>query len=298
MHAPFATYRHTQYGWFTLGTTLLMFPVAAVALWSTDPATLVFASIAIVLVGLLFGWLTVDIDNRRLLIKMGIGLIRRAIPLSSIRAFAPVTNRWYYGWGVRLTPYGMLYNVSGLRAVEILFESGRRVRIGTDEPDALVRALSVATKKPGMASPDDFPRDLRWRNRARLMVGSIVLFVVAWIGWSLYAYSQPPSVGISSFRFSVGAGLHGADVALADIESVALVDELPRILRRTNGFSSGGLLRGNFTLDRWGRGKLFINRDSPPYLVVRTRDSFVVVNFEDAAGTRELYGQLTARVTR
>ena len=275
-----------------------MFLVVVVALWSTDPATLVFASIAIVLVGLLFGWLTVHIDNRRLLIKMGIGLIRRAIPLSSIRAFAPVTNRWYYGWGVRLTPYGMLYNVSGLRAVEILFESGRRVRIGTDEPEALVRALSAATKKPGMASPDGFPRDLRWRNRARLMVGGLILFVVAWIGWSFYAYSQPPSVDISSFRFSVGTGLHGADVAFADIESVTLLDELPRILRRTNGFSSGGLLRGNFTLDQWGGGKLFINRNAPPYLVVRARDTFVVVNFEDASRTRELYGQLTARVGR
>lgn len=292
------TYRHTQFGWFTLGTTLLVFPVAAAALWSTDPAMLAFASIAIVVVGSLFGWLTVDLDNRRLLIKMGIGLIRRAIPLSSIRAFAPVTNRWYYGWGVRLTPYGMLYNVSGLRAVEILFENGRRVRIGTDEPEALVRALSGATNKPGMASPDEFPRDPRWRNRARLMVAGLGLTVVAWIGWSFYTYSQPPSVDISSFRVNVGTGLHGADVALADIESVTLVDELPRILRRTNGFSSGGLLRGNFTLEQWGGGKLFINRNSPPYVVVRARDTFIVVNFEDAARTRELYQQLTARIAR
>jgi len=130
------------------------------------------------------------------------------------------------------------------------------------------------------------------------MVGGIVLFVVVWIGWSFYAYSQPPSVDISDFRFNVGTGLHGADVALADIESVTLVDELPRILRRTNGFSSGGLLRGNFTLDQWGGGKLFINRNSPPYLVVRARDTFVVVNFEDAARTRELHARLTARVTR
>ena len=79
---------------------------------------------------------------------------------------------------------------------------------------------------------------------------------------------------------------------MADIESVTLVDNLPRILRRTNGFSSGGLLRGNFLLEEWGRGKLFINRNSPPYLVVRTRDAFVVVNFEDAAQTRELYRRL------
>ena len=76
---------------------------------------------------------------------------------------------------------------------------------------------------------------------------------------------------------------------------MTLVDELPRILRRTNGFSSGGLLRGNFTLNRWGGGKLFINRDSPPSLVVRARGTFVVVNFENAARTRELFGQLGAR---
>ena len=85
---------------------------------------------------------------------------------------------------------------------------------------------------------------------------------------------------------------------MADIESVTLVDNLPRILRRTNGFSSGGLLRGNFLLEEWGRGKLFINRNSPPYLVVRTRDTFVVVNFEAAARTRELYGQLTGLTGR
>ena len=293
------TYRHTQFGWFTLGTTLLIFSVVAAALWSTDPATLVFAAIAIVFVGLLFGWLTVDIDNRRLSIKMGIGLIRRSIPLNNIRAFAPVTNRWYYGWGVRLTPYGMLYNVAGLRAVEILFENGRRVRIGTDEPDALVRALSPRPRaSPAWHRRTSFPRDPAWRNRARLMVAGISLVVVAWIAWSFYTYSQPPSVDISSFRFNVGTGMHGADVALADIESVTLVDELPRILRRTNGFSSGGLLRGNFTLDQWGGGKLFINRDSPPYLVVRARGTFVVVNFENAARTRELFGQLGARVGR
>ena len=292
------TYRHTQFGWFTLGTTLLVFAIVVPALWSSNPATLVFVSIAIAMVGLLFGWLTVDIDNRRLLIRMGLGLVRRAIPLSSIRAFAPVTNRWYYGWGVRLTPYGMLYNVSGLRAVEILLENGRRVRIGTDEPEAFVRALSAVTKKPGAASPDEFPTDPRWRNRARLMVASLVIIVVAWIGWNFHVYSQPPSVAISSFRFNVGTGLHDADVAIADIQSVTLVDELPRILRRTNGFSSRGLLRGNFTLDQWGQGKLFINRNSPPYLVVRGRDTFVVVNFEDATRTRELYGQLMDRLKK
>ena len=192
----------------------------------------------------------------------------------------------------------MLYNVSGLRAVEILFDNGRRVRIGTDEPEALVCALSGATRKPGVASPDEFPRDAGWPNRVRTIFIGLSVVVVAWIAWNLYAYSRPPSIELSNFTFHVGTGLHGADLALFDIDSVTLVDNLPRILRRTNGFSSGGLLRGNFLLEEWGRGKLFINRNSPPYLVVRSRDTFVVVNFEDAARTRELYGQLTGLIGR
>src|SRR5690349_17642339 len=141
----------------------------------------------------LFGWLTVDIDERRLLMKMGIGLIRRTIPLDAIRAFAPATNRWIYGWGVRFTPHGMLYNVSGLRAVEILFDNGRRVRIGTDEPEALVRALSAATRKAAAASPAEFPRDAGWPNRVRMMFIGLSVVVVAWVAWNFYAYTKPPS---------------------------------------------------------------------------------------------------------
>ncbi len=55
-----------------------------------------------------------------------------------------MSNRWYYGWGIRLTPHGRLYNLSGLEAVEVQLNTGKKFRIGTDEPDALVRALRAA----------------------------------------------------------------------------------------------------------------------------------------------------------
>jgi len=177
-------------------------------------------------------------------------------------------------------------------------DNGRRVRIGTDEPEALVRALSDATRKAAVASPAEFPRDAGWPHRVRIIFIGLSVIVAAWVAWNFYAYTKPPSIELSNFTFRVGTGLHGADLALADIESVTLVDNVPRILRRTNGFSSGGLLRGNFLLEEWGRGKLFINRNSPPYLVVRSRDTFVVVNFEDADRTRQLYRQLISLTGR
>jgi hypothetical protein len=55
-----------------------------------------------------------------------------------------VRNRWYYGWGIRITPRGWLYNVSGLDAVELALKNGKCVRIGSDEPHALARAIDHA----------------------------------------------------------------------------------------------------------------------------------------------------------
>jgi hypothetical protein len=287
-------YQHTQFGWVTLGTTLVILPPVIFALLNQRDELLWGALAIIALIVALFGWLTVEIDDRRLLIRFGVGLIRRSISLDRIRAFAPVTNRWYYGWGVRFTPHGMLYNVSGFSAIELLLENGRHLRVGTDEPQALARALETATRLTSAASPVEFPKDAGWSRRVRVIGGGIAVLVIVLIAWMFYAHTQPPSIELSSEHVEVASGLYSAEIPIAAVRSVTLVEELPRIATRTNGFAAGGTLRGHFRLEEWGRGRLFINRRTPPYVVVRTADSFVVVNFEDGARTRELYGRLAA----
>ena len=89
----------------------------------------------------LFASLTVEIDTEHLRIRFGIGLIRKRFPLDQIDTCRPVSNPWLYGWGIRLTPHGWLYNVSGQEAVELKMKSGKTCRIGTDEPEVLTAAL-------------------------------------------------------------------------------------------------------------------------------------------------------------
>ncbi len=55
-------------------------------------------------------------------------------------------NPWYYGWGIRLTPTGWMYNISGLDAVQLQLASGKRFRIGTDEPVQLKSAIDRAIR--------------------------------------------------------------------------------------------------------------------------------------------------------
>ncbi len=54
----------------------------------------------------------------------------------------------------------------------------------------------------------------------------------------------------------------------------------------------GSHLRGHFRLERIGNGQLFIERNTPPYIIVRTRRDFVIVNFKEPERTRELYDVL------
>ena len=60
----------------------------------------------------------------------------------------PVRNSWRYGWGLRRTPHGGLYNGSGGEAVEIALGSEKRFRLGANEPQRLAQILLAAKRVP------------------------------------------------------------------------------------------------------------------------------------------------------
>lgn len=139
-------YRHTQRGDLILvlvgGSWLLVAGLSLVA----GPHPVALAVLAVLTATLvIFASLTVEVDRGRLSIGFGSGFWRKSWPLEELRSWRTVRNPWWYGWGVRLTPSGWLYNVSGFSAVEIELGDGRRARIGTDDPDGLVAALERAT---------------------------------------------------------------------------------------------------------------------------------------------------------
>ena len=114
-----------------------------VALKNTLGSIPLLASSAIILIwAILLDSLTVRISNNFIEIRFGIGIIRKQFAIAKIQSATIVRNKWYYGWGIRLTPHGWLYNVAGLDAVEIRLNNGKQYRIGTDEPKELHKAIN------------------------------------------------------------------------------------------------------------------------------------------------------------
>jgi len=137
-------YRHTQFGWVIVGAMLgaALAGLAAAFLVRESRAVAPLVAGLLLLVTALFGSLTACVGDGWLECRFGLGLIRRRIRLSEIRDVQVVRNRWWYGWGIRLTPHGWLWNVSGLDAVELTLISGKKFRLGTDEPEKLAGALA------------------------------------------------------------------------------------------------------------------------------------------------------------
>lgn len=138
-------YQHTQIGYAVLAPLLAGLLGLLAGTLAAGPLPVLLAVSAVVLAGIAaFPTLTVEVRNGALSWRFGPGFGRKSIALSRVETAAVVRNARSYGWGIRLTPHGWLYNVSGLGAVEIVLRGGERFRLGSDEPEALARAIRDA----------------------------------------------------------------------------------------------------------------------------------------------------------
>ena len=121
-----------------------------------------------------------------------------------------------------------------------------------------------------------------------IVIGVPLLLV---IGVMFYRGSQPPTAQVTADEFIV-SGNYGATVELSEITSISLESEHPRVRRRLRGFSAGDTRRGRFRVHTLGDGFLFTRAGAPPYLLVRTEDSFVLLNAETPDETQRLHDDL------
>lgn len=151
-------YRHAQhsYLWVYLLAWFALIAVG-IAVLADDEAESVWimaiaatALLTIAVVTFWFSRLTVIVSVEGVTCYFGAGRPRRMAARHTIIGFRRVRNKWYYGWGIRKISEGWMYNVWGLDAVELELADGTKFRIGTDEPDDLMAAISGVTGlRPG-----------------------------------------------------------------------------------------------------------------------------------------------------
>lgn len=172
-------YRHTQIGYVTLASTVAAaLGAAALGARQHRPGLLGLAVLLAVL-GWLFSSLTIQVGGGELRSHFGPGFWRQRVPLADVAGAELVPSQWWEGWGIRLTPRGMLY--TGQRV-------GHRRRrdpapVGGAVPPRHRRARGAAPCPPGRSRG---AAGLTRRCRRRARVGVV----------GLSRRTAPPSGGI------------------------------------------------------------------------------------------------------
>lgn len=141
------TYRHRQIGRIQIWGGIVALSVILITSIFVPEIWMLFliATLALGFAVLFFSTLTVEVRTSKVCIAFGpLPLIRKRVPLEMIREYQTVQTPWYYGWGLRYIKGGMLYNVSGFAGVELMLTTGKRIRIGTDDPAGLYAAIAAA----------------------------------------------------------------------------------------------------------------------------------------------------------
>jgi len=144
-------YSHTQIGyWLRFGMWLGALVYPAILLIKPETETEIqlvtyliggFTGLFLFVGGWIFGSLTVNVTANQVQWHFGPGFWKKSIARDQITSTTAIRTKWWYGFGIRLSPHGWLYNVQGLDAVLITEISGKTTLIGTDEPVVLVQAL-------------------------------------------------------------------------------------------------------------------------------------------------------------
>lgn len=126
-----------------------------------------------------------------------------------------------------------------------------------------------------------------------ILLGVAALFVAG----LFYSGSKPVELIVNNQSLII-RGMYGFEVPIRNIQEVRLVENIPTITARTNGYSFGTTKKGYFNLEEYGNCRLFLCSDSSPYLIV-TEDSgsITIINFEERKSTETTYQELKRLTT-
>ena len=86
-------------------------------------------------------------------------------------------------------------------------------------------------------------------------------------------------------------GLYGDEWKVEDIEKIELLNEMPIVTYKENGFGMSNLSKGYFHVEAYGSSLLFI-RNGGPYLLIELKDEIIFINGENSEQTQSWYEQI------
>ena len=137
-------YRHNQTAWVTLGMCVVMtvffYGIHKLDAGGGSRNNFVISVAILALVAVMFFRMETCVTDEALTLRLGIGLLRKTVRMDAIASVTRVLIPWH-SIGIKIIHGGWIWSASGRKALELRLANGRRLVVGTDDPDGLYRAL-------------------------------------------------------------------------------------------------------------------------------------------------------------
>jgi hypothetical protein len=291
------TKKFTQFGTFSI---IVIIPFLILSIYMIISSgfnelilffTFGFLTLLLIVCLLILYKLTIYIDNTSVSFKLGIGLITRKYLITDIQSCKSVKVEPFFGIGIKITPNGWIYNVSGLNAIELSFKNKKsKVWIGTNKPDEIAGIINnmIKSDKP------EYGSDYKAKS-GYFFAATIIFLTIIFPIFLILSGSRETKVTTTNSDFSI-KGIYGLTIKYSEIKKLDTIYALPRIRLRTNGYAFAKTHKGNFRLSDKENAKLFIRLGTPPYILIQTTDLHIYLNFRHPEETVDLFNTLKAKV--
>ncbi|WP_078427733.1 DUF3784 domain-containing protein [Alkalihalobacterium alkalinitrilicum] len=137
----------------------------------------------------------------------------------------------------------------------------------------------------------------RTRKRNNVFLVGTMVFTFGIIGVAFYVGYSENELTVSDKTVQI-SGVYGVEWSLEELTNIEMVEQLPKVQVRTNGFSLGERLKGRFRLEGMGNGRLFLYRNHPPYLFIEKGEDYLFINSKDNAVTVQWFETVEHAVKR
>ncbi len=122
---------------------------------------------------------------------------------------------------------------------------------------------------------------------------ALVIMVAVFVGIvAMFAYSlQDNPIEIRAEIIKIG-GDYGIDLPIKDIKSIELVNELPEMTSKINGFALQNIEKGLFRTNNGEQIKLLINSQNKPFILIITKTNEKIYYSSKEKSNQEIYNQL------
>lgn len=130
-----------------------------------------------------------------------------------------------------------------------------------------------------------------------IQYSSIVLAAIVILLASVFTvqadYTSPTLEIEDNGKITITYPMYTYSFDMEDVQILSLADTIPTGFR-TNGTATAEYARGNFSLETYGETKLYIYKNSQPYILFKLKDNYVIYNDKEPAQTKKLFAELGA----